>query len=39
MVLKWETDPDSQTLRREGVELTERLRIEAGWPVPVATHD
>ena len=34
MVLKWETEPESQTLRREGVELTERLRIEAGWPVP-----
>jgi Phosphotransferase enzyme family len=34
MVLKWETDPESQTLRREGVELTERLGIEAGWPVP-----
>ena len=34
IVLKWETDPDSQTLRREGVELTERLRTEAGWPVP-----
>jgi thiamine kinase-like enzyme len=35
IVLKWETDPDSQTLRREGVELAERLRNEAGWPVPV----
>jgi hypothetical protein len=34
LVLKWETDPDSQSLRREGVELTERLRTEAGWPVP-----
>lgn len=34
MVLKWETDPDSQRLRREGVELAERLRTEAGWPVP-----
>jgi hypothetical protein len=34
LVLKWETDPESQTLRRDGVELTERLRIEAGWPVP-----
>ncbi len=34
IVLKWETDPDSQTLRREGVALTERLRTEAGWPVP-----
>jgi hypothetical protein len=34
MVLKWETDPESQGLRRDGVELTERLRTEAGWPVP-----
>ncbi len=34
LVLKWETDPDSQMLRRDGVELTERLRTEAGWPVP-----
>ena len=34
MVLKWETDPDSARLRREGVELAERLRTEAGWPVP-----
>lgn len=34
LVLKWETDPDSRRLRREGVELTERLRSEAGWPVP-----
>jgi hypothetical protein len=34
MVLKWETDPDSQGLRREGVVLTERLRTEADWPVP-----
>jgi thiamine kinase-like enzyme len=33
-VLKWETEPDSQILRRDGVELTERLRTEAGWPVP-----
>jgi hypothetical protein len=33
-VLKWETDPYSQRLRREGVDLTERLRTEAGWPVP-----
>jgi thiamine kinase-like enzyme len=35
MVLKWETDPDSASLRREGVELAERLRTEAGWPVPL----
>lgn len=34
IVLKWETNPDSQRLRREGVELAERLRTEAGWPVP-----
>jgi thiamine kinase-like enzyme len=34
IVLKWETDPQTQTLRREGVELAERLRTEAGWPVP-----
>lgn len=34
-VLKWETDEHSQGLRREAVILTERLRNEAGWPVPV----
>ena len=34
LVLKWENDPGSQTLRRDGVELAERLRTEAGWPVP-----
>jgi thiamine kinase-like enzyme len=34
IVLKWETDPDSQMLRREGVQLSERLRTDAGWPVP-----
>ncbi len=34
LVLKWETEPDSQKLRRDGVELAERLRTEAGWPVP-----
>jgi thiamine kinase-like enzyme len=34
MILKWETDPDSQEMRREGVRLTERLRTEAAWPVP-----
>lgn len=34
IVLKWETDPESQTLRRKGVELSECLRTEAGWPVP-----
>ena len=33
-VLKWETEPDRQIQRREGVELTESLRTAAGWPVP-----
>ncbi len=33
-VLKWETQYESQLLRRDGVELAECLRTEAGWPVP-----
>ncbi len=33
-VFKWETDPESQIARRRGIELTERLRVEARWPVP-----
>lgn len=33
-VLKWERDPESQALRREAVAYTNRLRVEAGWPVP-----
>lgn len=42
LVLKWETEPQAQVARRRGVELTERLRIEARWPVPrqaVVEHD
>lgn len=34
LVLKWEIDPGSRLLRRDGVELAERLRTQAGWPVP-----
>jgi aminoglycoside phosphotransferase (APT) family kinase protein len=34
LVFKWETDPASQTGRRRAAELAERLRLEAGWPVP-----
>jgi thiamine kinase-like enzyme len=34
LVLKWETESGSQVLRRDGVELAERLRTRAGWPVP-----
>jgi thiamine kinase-like enzyme len=34
LVLKWETQQESQALRRDGVDLAERLRTTAGWPVP-----
>lgn len=34
LVLKWETQPASLELRRDGVALAERLRTAAGWPVP-----
>ncbi len=34
LVLKWETQPESQVLRRDGVELAERLRSHADWPLP-----
>ena len=34
LVLKWETQHESQVLRRDGVDLAERLRTAAGWPVP-----
>ena len=34
LVVKWETQRESQVLRRDGVELAERLRTAAGWPVP-----
>lgn len=34
LVVKWDTDPTSVALRREAVVLSDRLRIEAGWPVP-----
>jgi thiamine kinase-like enzyme len=33
-VLKWEADPDNRIRRVEGTRLAERLRTEAGWPVP-----
>jgi aminoglycoside phosphotransferase len=33
-VLKWDLDPASQLLRRDAAGLTDRLRTEAGWPVP-----
>lgn len=32
--MKWESDPESQHLRRKAVVLSDRLRERAGWPVP-----
>jgi hypothetical protein len=34
LVLKWSTEPDVFVERAEAVALTERLRTDAGWPVP-----
>jgi hypothetical protein len=34
VVVKWDTDPASQAQRLRAVGLTDRLRNEAGWPVP-----
>lgn len=34
LVVKWDSDPTSAALRGEAVVLSERLRVEAGWPVP-----
>src|SRR4051794_33019394 len=34
LVVKWEDDPATQRDRRRGVDLTRRLGLEAGWPVP-----
>jgi hypothetical protein len=33
LVVKWDTGPSSET-RRHAVVLSERLRVDAGWPVP-----
>jgi hypothetical protein len=34
LVAKWDVDPRNQDARRVAVGLTERLRENAGWPVP-----
>jgi thiamine kinase-like enzyme len=34
VVVKWDTTPDGRSLRGEAVVLSERLRHQAGWPVP-----
>lgn len=35
VVVKWDANPGSRRLRGEAVVLSERLRTEAAWPVPV----
>ncbi len=37
LVMKWASKPRSQILRGEAVMLSARLRVEAGWPVPIQT--
>jgi len=34
IVVKWDTTPDGRAIRGEAVVLSERLRLEARWPVP-----
>ncbi len=34
IVVKWDTTPRGRSLRGEAVILSERLRLQAGWPVP-----
>ena len=36
-MVKWDLDPASRDARRVAVELTERLRSDAAWPVPHQT--
>lgn len=37
LIMKWESKPRSQILRSEAVVFSARLRVEAGWPVPIQT--
>lgn len=37
IVMKWDTTPDGRALRGEAAVFSERLRCEAGWPVPAET--
>jgi hypothetical protein len=34
LVVKWDTDPSLQRARGDAVVLSERLRLDARWPVP-----
>jgi hypothetical protein len=34
LAMKWDTEPTSQEKRSEAVVLSERLRVEAAWPIP-----
>jgi hypothetical protein len=33
LVVKWDTGPSSEA-RRQAVDLSERLRVDGGWPIP-----
>ncbi|MHB1713179.1 MAG: phosphotransferase [Acidimicrobiales bacterium] len=35
IVVKWDATSDGRTFRGEAVALSERLRRQAGWPVPI----
>jgi hypothetical protein len=37
IVVKWDTTADGRAFRGEAVVLSERLRCDAGWPVPLET--
>jgi hypothetical protein len=37
IVVKWDTTSDGRAFRSEAVALSERLRCQAGWPVPTET--
>jgi hypothetical protein len=34
VIVKWDSTPDGRAVRIESAALSERLRCEAGWPVP-----
>ena len=37
LVIKWDSTDVGRIARREGVGLSERLRLRAGWPIPAET--
>ncbi len=36
-MIKWDSKPETRALRGEAVVLSERLRVNAAWPVPTAS--